>query len=474
MIRDKQSPLVQGNHAQRNGQYAAAIRHYALGLVDETSHRSGPIAAQLAANLVRARGLYRRQARLEAAPTGRGLQVAVACWSLSENPAGRAHTLASLYQDLAEQPDGGIAQVCLIGSRFARRGRELWGPIRQEHRLPIHSVLVEDEADFMAQAIELVSAHPVDLVHLSKLRLPNLLFGLLYRLLWDARVLVDCDDDELAFVGAEQPQPLAAWLQTHQGLPPLRDLPGRGWTELAMSFVQAFDGVSVANRALQERHGGTILRHARDPRAFQSAGVGAAERRRRARARWQLRPAQQVIAFLGTPRAHKGLLETAQALASLNRAEPGRLDLLYLIVGGFPASEQGLQQTLDALHASGALAVRRLEDQPLAAVPELLAAADLIVLLQDPDSAAARVQTPAKLSDALALGLTVLAEPTPGLADLQEQGAFIPVTRATLVAALRTALEAGRAQRTPPLAAHPVFERELSVQVNRARRQTHC
>ena len=88
------------------------------------------------------------------------------------------------------------------------------------------------------------------------------------------------------------------------------------------------------------------------------------------------------------------------------------------------------------------------------------------------------MQTPARLpirlSDALALGLTVLAEPTPGLADLQEQGAFIPVTRATLVAALRTALEAARAQRTPPLAAHPVFERELSVQVNRARRQAHC
>ena len=223
---------------------------------------------------------------------------------------------------------------------------------------------------------------------------------------------------------------------------------------------------------------GLYRRQARDPRAFQSAAVGAAERRRRARARWQIRPAQQVIAFLGTPRAHKGLLETAQALASLNRAEPGRFDLLYLIVGGFPASEQGLQQALDALHASGALAVRRLEDQPLAAVPELLAAADLIVLLQDPDSAAARVQTPARLpirlSDALALGLTVLAEPTPGLADLQEQGAFIPVTRATLVPALRTALEAARAQRTPTLAAHPVFERELSVQVNRARRQAHC
>ena len=195
------TPLQQGNNALRSGQYAEAIRHYALGL--HHSQPADPTRQSLASNLVRARLRYRRQ---RAAPgTSGGLQVAVACWSLSENPAGRAHTLARLYHDLAEQPDGGIAQVCLIGSRFARRGRELWGPIRQEHRLLIHSFLVEDEADFMAQAIDLVSAHPVDLVHLCKLRLPNLLFGLLYRLLWDARVLVDCDDDELAFVGAEQP-----------------------------------------------------------------------------------------------------------------------------------------------------------------------------------------------------------------------------------------------------------------------------
>ncbi|WPL15215.1 hypothetical protein Thiowin_00098 [Thiorhodovibrio winogradskyi] len=69
---------------------AQAIRHYALGLVDEPSHQNGPIAAQLAANLVRARRRY-RQARWQAAPSGAPLQVAVVCWSLSENPADLAH-----------------------------------------------------------------------------------------------------------------------------------------------------------------------------------------------------------------------------------------------------------------------------------------------------------------------------------------------------------------------------------------------
>jgi len=49
------SPLAQGNAALRHGDPAQAIRHSALGLVDEPSHQNGPIAAQLAANLVRAR-----------------------------------------------------------------------------------------------------------------------------------------------------------------------------------------------------------------------------------------------------------------------------------------------------------------------------------------------------------------------------------------------------------------------------------
>lgn len=446
------SALHQGNVALRAGDDALAIRHYALGLLQGSDAPSGPIVGQLARNLLFARRRYRRGRALCG-----GRRVAVACWSLSENPAGRAYTLAGLYQDLAEQGQAGIQGVEIIGSVFAGRGRDLWAPIR-DSRFPIHSILVEDEADFMAQAIDLVSAHPVDLLHVCKPRFPNILFGLLYKLVWEAGVLVDIDDDELAFVGAERSLSLEAWMQTYGGLSPLRDLPGRAWTELAMSFAGAFDGLSVANRALQQRHGGTIIRHARDPRQFQPS----AARRARARGRLQIRPDQVVVLFLGTPRRHKGLLETAHALAALKQPE-----LLYLIVGGFPRTEQALKDAILAQQAGGALAVRLLDDQPFAEIPDLLATADLAVFLQDPDSPAARFQTPAKLSDALAMGLTVLAEPTPGLADLAEHGAFIPVSRDTLVSALRDALVQIRDNRDQPPEPHPIFALELSFQANR-------
>ncbi|MBK1649508.1 glycosyltransferase, partial [Rhabdochromatium marinum] len=492
--------LQQGNAALRAGHHAQAIRHYALGLLDEAQHRSGPIAAQLAHNLLLAHQHYRRQHPVTGTGAGRRpWRVAVTCWSLSENPLGRAHVLASLYQALAEKPASGIASVAVIGSFFARRGRALWPPLRDHFHqgadpapgpgaIPLHSILVEDDRHFMAQAIDLVSAHPFDLVHLCKPRMPNILLGLLYRLLWDARVLVDIDDDERAFVGGQPllragasagagdgvgspaEHALAHWLQRYHGLPPWDDLSGRPWTELGMSLATAFDGLSVVNRALQQRHGGAIIRHARDPRPFQPAAApraGArAHARARARARWHIRPAQQMVIFLGTPRGHKGLLATAQALASLRQPE-----LLYLIVGRFPPGTEALKQALEAVHASGALAIRMLDDQPFSAIPELLAAADLAVLLQDPDSAAARVQTPAKLSDALAMGLTVLAEPTPGLADLAEQGAFIPVDRAQLPAQLAAALQGLRQTEAPTDQAHPVFTRELSLAVNRERLQ---
>ncbi|WP_328985411.1 hypothetical protein [Thiorhodovibrio winogradskyi] len=55
--------LAQGNHTLHDGDPAQAIRHDDLGLVDKPRHRNGPIAAQLAANLVRAHRRYRQARR---------------------------------------------------------------------------------------------------------------------------------------------------------------------------------------------------------------------------------------------------------------------------------------------------------------------------------------------------------------------------------------------------------------------------
>jgi hypothetical protein len=68
---------------------------------------------------------------------------------------------------------------------------------------------VEHEPSFVSQAWELVLQQPADLVHLSKPRLRAVVFGLLYKLLWGAAVLVELDDEELLFVGEREPRGLA-------------------------------------------------------------------------------------------------------------------------------------------------------------------------------------------------------------------------------------------------------------------------
>jgi hypothetical protein len=127
--------------------------------------------------------------------------VVVAAAELSHNAAGRAYTLAQIYRHLGHP-------VTLLGSHFPQWGRDLWEPIRgavQQQGLPVHSFVVEYEPGFVNQAWELVLQQPADLVHLSKPRLPAVVFGLLYKLLWGAAVLVDIDDEELCFAGEREP-----------------------------------------------------------------------------------------------------------------------------------------------------------------------------------------------------------------------------------------------------------------------------
>ncbi|MDT9206302.1 tetratricopeptide repeat protein, partial [Limnospira sp. PMC 1243.20] len=122
-------------------------------------------------------------------------RVGVCGWELSHNAAGRAYTLAQLY--------GGFAEVELIGCLFPKYGGQVWEPIRGGE-IRCHTIRVEDEGRFVEQALGLVWAHPYEVVHLSKPRMPNIILGLLYKLVWGARVIVDIDDEELIFVRASE------------------------------------------------------------------------------------------------------------------------------------------------------------------------------------------------------------------------------------------------------------------------------
>jgi GT2 family glycosyltransferase/glycosyltransferase involved in cell wall biosynthesis len=430
------SCLKNGNSALRFGDYGSAVSLYL-----QAFQQIYGFDRIIAGNIRIAQNKFKYQSR-----RNERKRVAICGWSLAHNAAGRVYTLAKIYEEFAD--------VEIIGSFFPKWGCELWEPIRNT-TLQYHSFVAESEGRFLEQAMVLVAEHPYDIVHLSKPRIPNIFFGLLYKLIWNATVLMDIDDEELAFVKADQSVTVQTYLQEVGRLPELKNLPGKEWTQLAVGLACEFDALTVSNDALKSRYGGEIIGHARDPRSF-SLGTGVRESNRQA---FGIRPDQKVVLFLGTPRPHKGLLEVARAIQSLQRD-----DIVFAIVGSFDASCQVFKAQLEGVKGVRYLFV---ENQPFEELSRILAMADCCALLQDPGHPCSEFQIPAKLSDALAMRVPVIATPTPALADPIAASAVMPTTADNLATQLAAVLDHSCASQAD--AGQRYFNENLTIAVNAAR-----
>ncbi|MCP8900279.1 glycosyltransferase [Gilvimarinus xylanilyticus] len=370
--------------------------------------------------------------------SSRTFTVGVCSWELSHNPAGRALTLAESYPNNAE--------VEILGCILPSFGSEVWPPVN-DSRISCHSFTVINEAEFVLQALSFVARHPVDLLHLSKPRIHNIIIGWLYQLMWGAKVIVDVDDEELAIVKADAPIKPTDYIAEHGQLPPLKNLHKRVWTQLAAAMVDDFDGITVANGALQTKYGGAIVPHVRPASRYQPS----AKLKEEARQRFGIPENALVAIFVGTPRRHKGIFEAAKALSALKQE-----NVYYLIVGG--EVEQSLYKELKQLPSLNCVFAG---NQAYDSVASVVAAGDITILLQDADSAIAQYQTPAKLTDALAMGVTVFAQPTPGMQEWVDNGAVIPVTRQTLLVELKKFMAGHYAEQGAK--GRLIFERQLTT-----------
>lgn len=395
------SDLKAANLSLRNHEYADAIIKYVRAYKQISEYN-----ANVKTNLLFAQQRYRKD-RLKSA----NLNVIVCCSNLTNNYAGRAITLADIYKTFSD--------VKIVGCVYSRQSKDIWTPIRNTAHTLI-STLIEDESKIIDQAIDVVLSNPADLVHLSKPLMPNIVFGLLYKLIWGARVIVDIDSDELLRVNADETLTLEEGLRLQKGLATRVDLLDQTWTRVAVGLAKTFDGITVVNPALQSLYGGTIIRHARDSNIFNPSAF----LRARSRKKLDVSKNTTLVLFLGTPQRHSGILESAKAMASLRSKA-----IVYMIVGTFPKEEQILKEELLAVKG---LSIRFLDDQPFEDIPDILAAGDICILLQDPATGSAPMETPAKLSDAAGMGLTILGSITDGTKDLADSGLFVPVSLKSL------------------------------------------
>ena len=433
MTTQEKTPLSQGNEALRNGYYAQAIQHFCQALI-----ATPDLSKIITSNIERARKKHHASRQNETQK-----KVAVCGWELSHSVADRVLTLAKLYQTFAE--------VEIIGSIFPQWGREIWEPIRNT-AIAKHTFIVEDESRFLEQVIQLIAAHPYDIVHLSQPRAPNIFFGILYQLIWNARVLIDIDE----WAGTQIPISMDDYLQQNGQLPALSDLCGTDWTRIAVGLITAFDGITVANTPLQVRYGGSLIHHARDEQRLHPTP----DQKRNCREQFGIAQDKKVVLFFDTPTQNKCLMATAQAIATLQRP-----DILLVIVGH--GSDPATQDKLQAINS-----VVFIPSQPQETVTAaVMAMADVCLLLQDPASPTAPYPVPVQLGDALAMRIPVLGTPTPALMDAFLSGAILPTQPDTLATQLAQVLDNPTTAQHLQDAGERYFQNELSFAANRPQLQ---
>jgi glycosyltransferase involved in cell wall biosynthesis/predicted negative regulator of RcsB-dependent stress response len=361
-------------------------------------------------------------------------RAAVVCWDLSHSPAGRAAVLYKLLEN--------DWSVELIGPMWLQFEQDLWRPLRGES-LRIKSFHALNITDIWRNGAAIALTNNYDIVIVSKPRLPGLVIGLLLAEQSRCPLLIDIDEDELAF---SQKQPIKQQSFARE----LFDEPfNTSGTHLAYEHLTVADAFTVSNPALLQQFSGHVVRHARDE-AMPLVDRDAA------RLSLGLASDDFVIAFIGTARLHKGI---SHIIAALRTIEDSRVKLL---LAGTVAKE-----TDDEIQrAKLTRRIVRHDEFDFSDIGRFLAAADLVPILQDTDAQISQTQIPAKLTDALQYGVPVVATDVPPIRDMAERGVVDLITGGDFVQYLRNVvkrpLTSSRRERL-----RQIFLDEFSLAANR-------
>lgn len=374
------------------------------------------------------------------------IKVAVACWDLSHNAAGRAVTLAELYEY------AGFQQIHIVGCIIQNKKREkvIWEPLLS-HRLPCRYFEIGNLEinKLLSKAVEFVIDNPFDVIHLSKPQITNIVLGFLYQLIWNTKVILDIDDEELAFINTKEDDLLQLYLNKITNYP--QTIKDKFWTKVSVDLYHKFQAITVSNPALKEKYGGIIIPHVRNEKIFKPSIV----LKMQSRLKFNIPCDAVVVLFFGTPKRHKGLLETAVVLSNMEHK-----NIQFVIIGDFP--DVSLKKELQKISNVNYVF---LPNQPYADIAKIVAMGDICILMQEQNNEIAKYQLPAKLIDALAMGLTIFLQKTPATENLIRSGYVYHVTENTLQQSLEYYLANRNLYKRYQQKQYLYFKKKFSMQV---------
>ncbi len=250
---------------------------------------------------------------------------------------------------------------------------------------------------FFRSVRQLIQQIEGDVVYAYKTKASSFGVGLLARQLRRRPLIVDIDDWEMSWHGGDQWQYQPSLRQRYRDLVKpegaFRYPDHPVYLQWMERLVKRADAVTVHTHFLQQRFGGIYVPNGKDTQLFDPSRYDRAASRQR----YGLE-GYRVLMFPGAPRPYKGLEDILTALDL--RDEP---DLKLVIVGGSPYDDY--DQTLMARWRDRIIKLPKL---PHDEMPQVLAAADIVVVPQQ-DTPAAQAQFPLKLTDGMAMAKPILA-----------------------------------------------------------------
>ncbi len=314
------------------------------------------------------------------------LKISILVWNLSTNDGIiRATLLGEALKKLGHKPK-------ILGFTF---GEGLYKATQSSW--DIISVPGYNYPRLFQSAQKLLDQIDGDLIYAIKPQPASFGVALLKKLLTCKPMIVDIDDWELSWHGGDdwhyRPslKQLARDLFKKEGA--LRRPDNPLYIKRMESLIHYANAVTVNNSFLHKRFGGVFVPNGKDVVLFNPDRYDPEE----CRSRYGMK-GYRILMFPGAPRPYKGVEDILAALEELNQP-----DLKLVIVGGSPYDDYD-----DILTQRWEKWMIKLPNYPAEVMPEIVAAAHIIVVPQR-DHPAARAQFPLKLTDGMAMAKPVLA-----------------------------------------------------------------
>ncbi len=316
--------------------------------------------------------------------------VAVVCWDGAHNPIGRAKVL---YDVLRER-----RPVILFCYMFEEFGNRIWPPLRS---LDIQIVSVPwKKRELYHRAIKKAGVQ-FDTVWICKPRYPSFELANVVASP-NARLILDYDDNEDHFSRS----------------PNSRDKPyGLTTINLSNYLASNIPARTAASVSLQKKFEAQLVRHARSVEPPKSATISDTEIR---------------VGFIGTVRAHKGILEAARAIKMF--AWQSKTPIVFHVYGDVQPISLSRE-----LQDNG---VKIVNNIPMAELQSHLRGMH-VILTGYPNSTNSEITTyqiSSKIGDALSAGKPVLVPISPSTADLADTDGIFLFNESTFGGALAEAL----------------------------------